>query len=320
MMKMEDLMAVPGNSTGMIGKMFYYSIANLLVRRERFISIGQDFGFPKVRPAKDSLSGAYRCATSALKDRVTVRDAAGTHIYKIYCRENKQEDAAVICRELVKETLNSKTNSYTKLANILFDREREDMYYDDLQYDPDVDVQSYCEKSLTLFDRFRSCYTSDHVDSIIKDQLDRMQAVKISIHGNLYFIPRPFLSQLSILEDYISVVKSANLNESLVTCNSMYVAGEEEQREKMAEEFYANFRRDVEAYQEKIQQFLDKGGTSQAAMDRWQERIALLLQKKQSYEEVLRRQLDALDDDYAFLEMQAQELKLRGMQTKLKAA
>ena len=55
-------------------------------------------------------------------------------------------------------------------------------------------------------------------------------------------------------------------------------------------------------------------------MDRWQERIAALQQKKQSYEEVLRRQLDALDDDYAFLQMQSQELKLRSMQTKLKAA
>ena len=60
MMRMENLMAVPENSTGIIGKMFYYSIANLLVRRDRLIAIGQDFGFPKVKPTKDSLSGAYR--------------------------------------------------------------------------------------------------------------------------------------------------------------------------------------------------------------------------------------------------------------------
>ena len=38
----------------------------------------------------------------------------------------------------------------------------------------------------------------------------------------------------------------------------MFVADDEKQREKMAAEFYMNYRRDIEAYEERIQHFIDK--------------------------------------------------------------
>ncbi len=87
---MESLMAVNEKSEGIIGKFFYYSTSNLLIYKEKFQEIGMAFGLPKYRPARESKAGVYRTATTALKDRVTVKDGSGTNTYRIYCRDNKK--------------------------------------------------------------------------------------------------------------------------------------------------------------------------------------------------------------------------------------
>ncbi len=230
---MDHYIAVQEKAEGIIGKFFYYSTSNILIERTKFIQVGQSFGLPKFKPTKESKSGAYRSATTAIKDRIQIKDGNGTHIYRIYCRDNKKEDATHIYRELVKETLNSRTNEYMKLANIIFDKENEIVYCDNEVYDADVDVQEYCRRAVELYGRLCTCYTTSHVESVIQDQLDRMQASKISIHGNLYFIPNPYLSQLNLLEDYIDAISKYNLNGGLVMSNSMFVVDDERQRQYM---------------------------------------------------------------------------------------
>ena len=320
MQSMENLMAVPENTGGIIGKFFYYSLANILIPKEQFIRVGMDFGLPKFKPAKESKAGAYRNATTALKERVEVKGSTGTQVYRIYCRDNKKEDAAHIYRELVKETLNARTNEYKKLANIVFDKKTETMFSESEAYDPDVDVQDYCQRALTLYELYCTCYTLDHVDSVIQDQLDRMQANKISIKGNLYFIPNPYLPKLNLLEDYIAAIGQYNLGGGLVMSNSMFVVDDGRQRQKMSEEFYANYKRDIEQYQERIQHFIDTGCTSQAVISRWLLKIEALQEKKKTYEEVLKRKLDALNSDYAMLQMQSEELRVRSVQGQMKLA
>lgn len=323
MKNMESLMAVHQNSEGIIGKFFYYSTSSILIPKTKFIEIGQAYGLPKFKPAKESRASAYRCATTALKDRVTVKGSDGTsHIYRIYCRDNKKEDAKYITRELVKETLNSRTNEYKKLANICFDKDNEIVIVENEVYDSDVDVRDYCLKAEELYERYCNCYTSDQVDSVIDDMLCRMQANSISIKGNLFFIPKQYLSLLNLLEDYIESLSKENLNTNLVHSNSMFVVDDERQRQKMTDEFYANYKRDIEFYQERIQHFIDNGCDSQAVIQRWMQKINSLQMKKQTYEEILQRQLDDLNSDYAMLQMQGQELAVRNLkgQTQLNIA
>lgn len=320
---MESLMAVHQNSEGIIGKFFYYSTSSILIPKTKFIEIGQAYGLPKFKPAKESRASAYRCATTALKDRVTVKGSDGTsHIYRIYCRDNKKEDAKYITRELVKETLNSRTNEYKKLANICFDKDNEIVIVENEVYDSDVDIRNYCLKAEELYERYCNCYTSDQVDSVIDDMLCRMQANSISIKGNLFFIPKQYLSLLNLLEDYIESLSKENLNTNLVHSNSMFVVDDERQRQKMTDEFYANYKRDIEFYQERIQHFIDNGCDSQAVIQRWMQKINALQMKKQTYEEILQRQLDDLNSDYAMLQMQGQELAVRNVkgQTQLNIA
>lgn len=323
MKNMESLMAVHQNSEGIIGKFFYYSTSSILIPKTKFIEIGQAYGLPKFKPAKESRASAYRCATTALKDRVTVKGSDGTsHIYRIYCRDNKKEDAKYITRELVKETLNSRTNEYKKLANICFDKDNEIVIVENEVYDSDVDIRNYCLKAEELYERYCNCYTSDQVDSVIDDMLCRMQANSISIKGNLFFIPKQYLSLLNLLEDYIESLSKENLNTNLVHSNSMFVVDDERQRQKMTDEFYANYKRDIEFYQERIQHFIDNGCDSQAVIQRWMQKINALQMKKQTYEEILQRQLDDLNSDYAMLQMQGQELAVRNVkgQTQLNIA
>lgn len=319
---MENFIAVQEKTDGIIGKFLYYSTSNILIERSKFIEIGQSFGLPKYKPAKDSKSGIYRTATTAIKDRIQVKDGNGTQVYRIYCRDNKKEDTTHIYRELVKETMNSRTNEYKKLANIIFDKETETIYCDNKVYDVDVNVQEYCRRAMELYERLCTCYTTDHVESVIQDQLDRIQANKISIHGNLYFIPNPYLPLLNILEDYIDAISKHNLNDGLVMSNSMFVVDDECQRQKMTEEFYANYKRDIEFYQQRVQHFIDSGCDSKAVIGRWIQKIQDLQQKKKIYEDVLKRQLDALNSDYAMLQMQSEELRIRNIhgQIQLNAA
>lgn len=314
MKNMESLMAVHQNSEGIIGKFFYYSTSSILIPKTKFIEIGQAYGLPKFKPAKESRASAYRCATTALKDRVAVKGSDGTsRIYRIYCRDNKKESAKFITRELVKETLNSRTNEYKKLANICFDKDNEIIFVENEVSDVDVDVREYCLQAQEFYERYCNCYTANQVDSVIDDMLCRMQANSISIKGNLFFIPKQYLSLLNLLEDYIESLSKENLNPNPVHSNSMFVVDDEKQRQKMTDEFYVNYKRDIEFYQERIQHFIDNGCDSQAVIQRWIDKINALQQKKKTYEEVLQRQLDNLNNDYAMLKMQGQELAMRNL-------
>ena len=100
----------------------------------------------------------------------------------------------------------------------------------------------------------------------------------------------------------------------------MFVVDDGRQRQKMTEEFYVNYKRDMEQYQERIQHFIDTGCTSKAVISRWLLKIEALQEKKKTYEEVLKQKLNALNSDYAMLQMQSEELRVRSLQGQMKLA
>lgn len=214
--------------------------------------------------------------------------------------------------------MNTRTNTYEKLANIFFDKKNETTTYDNVVYDPDIDVESYCRQAIENYNRLCSCYDTDQVDAVIQDLLDRMQANKINIYGNLYFIPKQYIPILNVFEDFISAIAKQNLNDGRVMSNSMFVVDDERQRQKMTEEFYENYKRDIDFYKQRIQHFIDTGCQSKAVIQRWMQKISALQQKKTVYEEILKRQLDDLNQDYMMLKMQSNELMVRNSKDQLK--
>ena len=58
-----------------------------------------------------------------------------------------------------------------------------------------------------LFDIYKRCAGRKQIEGIIDDCLDMMEAIKISIHGRLYFVPRTHMAQLNIFEDFIEALE-----------------------------------------------------------------------------------------------------------------
>lgn len=315
--QMNNLMAVQNSTDGILGKFLYYSLANVLIDREKFQEIGRMHNLAKIKPCRESTSDAFRNATGDISKRVVNKFLGHTEIHRIYFRDNHRVSDECISRELVQETLHRSTNEYTKLANVYFNRNNETMSYD-VSYGGAVEPYPYIDKAMNLFDLYKTCYGRRHVDTVIEALLEQMEAVKISIHGKLYFIPKQHNQTVDLLEDYIAEINRYNQNDGEIIINSMFVVDDEKQREKMSQEFYINYRKDIEAYQERIQHFLDNGCISAAVIDRWLLKIETLENKKSTYENVLRQELSDLDDDFAILKAQSQDLRLN--QIKLDAA
>ena len=126
--------AANGDKTSVLGKFLYFSLANILVEKEVLAQLCEDLNIPYSGSKRLSVSDAFRSATGDIKDRITVKNPGEHHIYAVYCRDNAHTED-VYSRELVKETLNQRTNQYEKLANIFYDRRDNRFGYDNIGFD-----------------------------------------------------------------------------------------------------------------------------------------------------------------------------------------
>ena len=65
---------------------------------------------------------------------------------------------------------------------------------------------------------------------------------------------------------------------------------------------------------------IKSGSQSPAVMDRWVLKIQGLEEKKRHYEQVLRRELDGLDEEFGTLKFLAQELQARAQNIRFQKA
>ncbi len=158
------------------------------------------------------------------------------------------------------------------------------------------------------------------VETICVSYLRSLEATKLSITGHMYFVPRTFMDQVDAFEDFITLLSGLNKKGTPLMVNSFYIIDDEKQRSKMTEEFYAAVKKKITAYQEKVDYLIKSGSRSSAVMDRWVLKIQGLEEKKKHYEQVLRRELDGLDDEFATLKFMAQELQVRAQNIRLQKA
>lgn len=304
---MSDLMAVKGDGGEVLGKLLYFSLGSVQVERETLMEICRSLNISYTgAKRKNSSTDAFRSATGDLYERIV----ESGRIYKVFCRDNIGE-GDVISREMVKETLGSDTNRYAKLANIQYDKSLDRFSYGNTQYDPHVDPYALCVHAEELFALYKRCAGRKQIEGITEDYLDMMEAIKISIHGRLYFVPRDKMALLDIFEDFIETLNVHNRNKTPLTVNSMYVLDDQKQRDKMAAEFYNHIRKEIELYQERAEHFITSDCQSVAIMDRWVLKISALEEKKRHYEDLLQKGLDELNGEFTTLRMFSQELQLK---------
>ena len=155
-------------------------------------------------------------------------------------------------------------------------------------------------------------YSRNPIETIVDSFVAEMDAVKISVHGKMFFVPRHKMSMVDILEDFIEELNGNNLNKSTqITANSIFVINDEKQRQKMEDEFYTTVRKELEMCQERLQHFIQTKSESKVVIGKWLEKIESLKNKKHQYEQLFRKELNRLSDDFDVIQLQSQELQLR---------
>lgn len=256
-----------GDKEHMLGKFLYFSLSNLLVEKEALSKLCEDIGISYTGSKRLSVADAFRSATGDIQERYLVAVKGKTHIYRAYCRDN-EHTADILSRELVKETLNQKTNQYEKLANISYDKSDNVFRCENLTPDPDIDVRTCCRRAEELFELYQICANRKHVETICSSYLRGLEATKLSITGHMYFVPRTHMDGVDVFEDFITLLGGLNKNGAPLMVNSFYIIDDEKQRGKMTEEFYAAVRKEISAYQEKVDYLIKSGSRSPAVMDR----------------------------------------------------
>lgn len=308
---MQDfIVAAQADETQVLGKFLYFSLANLLVEKKALSQLCDDMGIFYSGGERLSVADAFRSATGDIRERIPVTEGGQTNIYLAYCRDNKRT-SNILSRELVKETLNQNTNQYEKLANITYDRADGVFRCDNLVPDATVDVPGCCRRAEELFELYQRCANRRQVETICTNYLRSLEATKVSIAGHMYFVPRTHMEKVDIFEDFLSLLSNLNRNGTPLTVNSLYVIDDAKQRDKMAQEFYIAVKKEILEYQDKCDYFIKSGSNSPAVMDRWVLKVKALEERKQHYEEVLRQELNGLDDEFSTLKFMAQELQLR---------
>lgn len=302
----------------LLGKFIYYSLSDVLVEKNDVEQICNALNFP-YSGRRISVVDAFRNATGSVTRRTVARNGGIQQVYRIYCRDN-QRDGDIYSRELVRETVDHRTNRYEKLANICYDKSMDCMYYTIVQGDPMVDIAALCEDMERRFGIYRLCLGRSQIDTMLLHYLESLDALPISVYGKLYFIPRHSMHKADLFEDFLGELNRANRNEKALVVNSFFVADDTKQREKMSAEFYALVRREAQEYQDRAAHLLSTDCQSPSILERWVLRIEELEQKKQRFEALFQKELSETDEEFGSLRLFSQELQIRAQGIRMQNA
>ena len=325
--KMENLMAIntaDGKVEEIMGKYMYYSLPKLIIKAERIKEICEQIGFPIQVNENISVTDAFRSATGEIYDRIEEDINGEFRIVKIYCRDNKKAEADVLSRELVEETLFETTNSYRKLANFTLDKTSGEMVMSDVDYTSDRDIRGYFDKAQSNFELYQDCIGNRSIETMADKYIAGMHATSISARGHHYFIPKAYMHSIDLLEDFMELIAKENLftyannrDSKYISMNSMYVADDEKQRNKMAREFYQDMGKEIEEYQKRIMKLIQNGNSSQKILDRLELKLQSLESKKREYEDILKQDLSGVDEEFTMLRDICDQFKLTVRRTQV---
>ena len=293
---LKDIITTAGqsNQEDLLGKMVYYSLSDVLIDRAEFEKIRAACNIGGRAGTRISSANAFRAATGDVKGRVEIGGYSG----KVYFRDNKQRKGW-ISRELVMEEPDDHTNLYTKVANVVFNRNTETLCLENVSGASPVNAQDFYAQVCNLYEKYRRCVNRRQVETVATNMLAEMNAIKIQTHGHMYFVPRASMTYVSMFEDFIETLDKHTQNEGSLVVNSLFVVNDEKQRQKMTSDFYAAIRKEVEMYDESVRHLIDTG--CQSALN----------EKRRMYENLFRDQLNEVNGEFSTLQGLSQELQIR---------
>lgn len=316
--KLMVINSADGQCEEILGKYMYYSLPKLAVKKEKLEEICSELQFPVSVCGCASVSDAFRSATGDIYDRKEETSGGETIIHRIYCRDNRRTGNGTLSRELIDETLHENTNSYRKLANITLDKGKSEICLSDIDVSSPWDIYGYYERATHLFELYRDCVGGSGIETMAEKYIAAMHSIGISARGHHYFVPKEYMRKIELLEDFMESVAQENLftyrdgrNSKYISINSMYVADDEKQRRKMANEFCIDVNKRIDEYQERIEHLIRNGNTNETILARWELKIQTLEARKREYETILRQDLSGMDEKYTLLKDTCEQFRLR---------
>lgn len=304
---MNNLVVLQGQqNTEYLGRIVFYRLGNAMVPHDTFGDLRAHCGLTSSSVTRTTAAGAFSSATTAIKKTVVVDGQKCL----VYCRPNQQHSKTV-SRELILERPHTKTNEYSKLANFTFHKSDGSLSCDDVDYLAPVDVYEIFKEVENLYQLNKTCVNRHQINYVLENLLAGMQAVRIQSQGSMYFVPRAYISQLSLFEDLVEAISHAVITDAAVAVNSLPVDDCEKQRSKMAEEFYAATRQEIKEYAKHIGNLITNGCQSSRLMGVWLNKIAHLEAKRREYETLFQQNLDEVEQDMRELRGLGQELSYR---------
>ena len=309
---LEDVFAVKNDGDDVLGKILYCGLGNPLIERESFVQICKDLNLPIALGGRLSDIDAFRSAVSDTNHRIVDTKNGEIRIRKIYCRENNGSEN-IKSRELICETLRPISNEYKKLANIYYRKDDDSFEYTIENHGTSIDVARYCDEAQKRFELYKVCVGRNQFENLVDSYIEKMDGLKINIHGKVYFIPKKNIGMVDVFEDFIECINANNkrIISSQLNVNSLFVADNSKQRGKIASEFCHSVRQEIKHHTKYIEKIITSNSTSAILYERWINKANSLQDKKKEYEELLRSELTELDDDYDTLHLLIDELKLR---------
>jgi len=76
--------------------------------------------------------------------------------------------------------------------------------------DNGVDVLGCCRRAEELFELYQLCANRKQIETICAGFLRSLDATKLSITGHMYFVPRTYMEQVNVFEDFITLLGGLN--------------------------------------------------------------------------------------------------------------
>lgn len=168
----EDLATVSQGGGDVLGKVLYYSFSGILTDWDELESLCDVIGSPKGRSSRTVTGDAFCSVTGDIYERRVVRTDSGLQISEVYCQDNKDGDASVVSRELVKGIVHKNTSEYRKLVNITSNKTSKLFSYNNLVSDLFIDPLPHRMGVQRLFELHRNCAGRWQIETLLENYAD----------------------------------------------------------------------------------------------------------------------------------------------------
>ena len=304
------MFAVKNDDGPVLGHIIIFTLPGILIARDTLVKICTDLKMPVTVGGRYSKIDAFRSATSDINDKIIDIKDGMRRERKVYCQKNGKSENFVSC-ELICETLGQITNTYKKLANFYFIKTTNSFDYRIEDSDSSLNIAGYCEEVEKQYELYQKCVARNQFENLIDKFLEIIGALKIDVHGKVYFVPKKNMKMVALFEDFIESINANNIRSSEINFYSLFIADNTKQRGKIANEFYHNARHEIKNYMQRLETLIASNSSNPALLERWAKKVDLLQSKKAEYETLLQRELVDLDEEYQALDLLSGELKLR---------